>query len=250
MKRILLVLLALLPLMLQGQSPEGVTVKRDRAFIGAELYGFMNGGAELFLEYGVQRLQALDVEYKGEEYGIEIYEMPTAASAFGIYSLHTFKCLRVDTLGINCLSKYQLQAAIGNKYVSIVFQSGSAKARANVDELFHLYIDTTNVDKLVIPDLLKSKLPYTSSLKYLKGDISASNAQQTLTKVLKAVSFFEIWYVSKENKALIYLKSRADLEVIKANVLAEDIVEEGEGYIYLKCPEKEEAESNFGTFAF
>lgn len=42
--------------------------------------------------------------------------MPSPEDAFGIYSLHIFKCERTDVLGcIDCLSPYQLQAVVGNK---------------------------------------------------------------------------------------------------------------------------------------
>lgn len=96
------ILLLLLPLLAWGQ--QDVEVKRERIFTGTGLYGFMNGGAEQFLEYGVTRLTARDVVYKGENYSVEIYEMPSAEDAFGIYSLHIFKCQRADMLGcIDCL---------------------------------------------------------------------------------------------------------------------------------------------------
>lgn len=42
------------PVLLWAQ--DGVQVKRERVFTGSGLYGFMNGGAEQFLEYGVSRL--------------------------------------------------------------------------------------------------------------------------------------------------------------------------------------------------
>ena len=54
----------------------------------------MNGGADQFLEYGVSKLVTRDVVYKGNEYTIDIYDMPTPEDAFGIYSLHIFKCSR------------------------------------------------------------------------------------------------------------------------------------------------------------
>lgn len=128
----------LIPLTVWGQDPE---IKRERVFTGTGLYGFMNGGADQFLEYGVSKLTTRDVVYKGNEYTIDIYEMPTPEDAFGIYSLHVFKCSRADTLGcIDCLAPYQLQAVAGSKYISVVFPSGSAAAQSKVDELIRLYV--------------------------------------------------------------------------------------------------------------
>ena len=85
------------PITLFGQAPE---VKRERVFTGTGLYGFMNGGADQFLEYGVSKLVTRDVVYKGNEYTIDIYDMPTAEDAFGIYSLHIFKCSFYDKITV------------------------------------------------------------------------------------------------------------------------------------------------------
>lgn len=125
-----------IPLLLSAQEVE---VKRERTYNASGLYGFMNGGTDQFLEYGVKQLVVRDIIFKGEEYVVEIYDMPTPEDAFGIYSLHTFRCERADTLNcINCLSPYQLQAVSGNQYVSIVFPSGSAVAQQNADERMKL----------------------------------------------------------------------------------------------------------------
>jgi hypothetical protein len=35
---------------------DSISVKRERFFNGAALYGFMNGGSDLFLEYGFNEL--------------------------------------------------------------------------------------------------------------------------------------------------------------------------------------------------
>lgn len=55
-------LLTFIPAFLAAQEVE---VKREREFTGSGLYGFMNGGAEQFLEYGVSKLVARDVVYEG-----------------------------------------------------------------------------------------------------------------------------------------------------------------------------------------
>ena len=64
-------LLTFIPAFLAAQEVE---VKREREFTGSGLYGFMNGGAEQFLEYGVSKLVARDVVYEGQEYTVEIYD--------------------------------------------------------------------------------------------------------------------------------------------------------------------------------
>ena len=63
-----LLLTCLLCLSISWLEAQEMTVKRERVFTGTGLYGYMNGGAEQFLEYGVTKLTARDLEYNGEEY--------------------------------------------------------------------------------------------------------------------------------------------------------------------------------------
>jgi len=249
-----ILLLLLIPLFLGAQAIQDVTVNRERTFVGAGLYGFMNGGSDLYLEYGFEKLTTRDVQYKDEEYTVDIYEMSSPENAFGIYSLHTFKCLRADTLGyFNCLSAYQFQAVAGNRYISVVFPSGSAKARKNADELFSLYINPSGLKRIDIPERISLVSPYSSRLKYLKGNLSVSNAQPTLHQWLEGISYSCIWLEVdkpvKGNKALIYPSGDEDIEALKKRIPKEEVIEYSKDYIYVKCPKKEEVESH-DSFGF
>lgn len=248
MRYVYCILMILFPLLLAGQSLSDVTVDRERVFTGAGLYGFMNGGSDLYLEYGFDKLTTRDVKYKDESYTIDIYEMSSPENAFGIYSLHTFKCMRADTLNFfNCLSKYQYQTAIDKNYISIVFQSGSQKARKNVDELLSLYVDITNVKRIEIPSMIINMPPYSSSVKYLVGNLSLSNAQPSLLIWLKDITFSGIWL--KDDKALIYATNNENMNKLKENIPEVNLISVGNEYIYIRCPEKEET-NGYGPFGF
>ncbi|WP_455626309.1 DUF6599 family protein [Parabacteroides sp.] len=241
------------PLWLWAQ--DGVQVKRERVFTGSGLYGFMNGGAEQFLEYGVSRLTARDVVYKGEDYTIEIYEMPTAEDAFGIYSLHVFKCQRADTLGcIDCLSPYQLQAVVGDKYVSVVFPSGFSTARDAVDELIRLYLPMDGKENPRIPEILGVSSPYSGSVKYLRGPISVSGASMSLAKMLEDYPFRGVWFVADKTtdnyRALIYLKDKDAVKRLEEKIPASSCIRRGEDFLYIKGMEEDAPEEDHGDFGF
>lgn len=244
--------LLLLPAFLIAQEVE---VKRERVFTGSGLYGFMNGGAEQFLEYGVSRLVVRDVVYEGQEYTIEIYDMPTPEDAFGIYSLHVFRCQRADTLGcIDCLSPYQLQAVAGNKYVSVVFPSGSAAARSRVDELIRHYLPMDGNDNPQIPELLAALSPYSGNLKFLRGPIGISGVSTSLMHYLENISYTGVWFIadkpSKSYRALICLREKDDTEALIKKIPAADIIQSGNDFIYLTGKEKEAEEDDHGGFGF
>lgn len=225
--------LLLLPAFLIAQEVE---VKRERVFTGSGLYGFMNGGAEQFLEYGVSKLVARDVVYDGQEYTIEIYDMPTPEDAFGIYSLHIFRCQRADTLGcIDCLSPYQLQVVAGNKYASVVFPSGSATAKGKADELIRYYLPMDGKDNPAFPEQLKGLSPYSGKLKFFRGPIGISGVSTSLQHALKDIPYTGVWFVadkpSKSYRAWVCVK-------------------DGKELIYLTGKEQETEEEDQGDFGF
>lgn len=247
-----LVLFLLLPAFVVAQEPE---VKRERTFEGAGLYGFMNGGADQFLEYGVSQLVTRDLIYKGEAYTIDLYEMPTPEDAFGIYSLHVFKCARADSgKCIDCLSPYQLQAVAGNRYISVVFPSGSSAAKSNADELIRLYAPMDGEGNPKIPDELGLSFPYSGRLKLLRGPISVSGASTSLSALLNGISYSGVWFVpdkpTKGYKALIYVADGREVEKLKAKVSSSDIIRTGSNFLYLTGKEKAKKEDDHGDFGF
>jgi hypothetical protein len=252
---LLFVIIAGCQLSMVNASAQQAELKRERIFTGSGLYGFMNGGADQFLEYGVQKLTARDIIFEGEEYSIEIYEMPSPEDAFGIYSLHTFRCLRADTLGcIDCFSPYQLQAVSGNNYVSVVFPSGSNAAGSNVDKALRMYVSMDEGRLPAIPAVLKTKRPYSGRLKYLKGPLSVSTAASSLSRLMQDISYTGIWFEqerrSKSYRALIYPTNQEDAEKIKEKIPSSDILESTTDYIYITGNEKEETEDDSGVFGF
>ncbi len=56
-----------------------------REFTAEDLYGHINGGAELFLEYGFTELKVQRYQHGEAEIGLEIYVMASPEAALGIY---------------------------------------------------------------------------------------------------------------------------------------------------------------------
>jgi hypothetical protein len=163
--------------------------------------------------------------------------MPTPEDAFGIYSLHAFRCLRADTLGcLDCLSPYQLQAVSGNCYASVVFLSDSREAKASVDELLGKYLPMGQAPGLQIPDLPEATLPYSGNLKYIRGPISASHVSFSLAQIVEGTFYEGIWFVppqSPEGSYTAYISKpdRASREKIKTRISPKDIRREGEDFL-------------------
>jgi len=213
-------------------------IKKERTFTGSALYGFMNGGADLYYEYGFKELISREVIFKGEEFTVDVYTMETPLDAFGIYSINAFKCLRADSLGrFDCQSKYQLQAVDGNNYVSIVFQSGSKAARKAADELYSMFVAEGKTGIRFPGQLTYLTTSSSGSVKYMKGNLAVNNVQPSLIELLEGIDSYEIWYVEntdKDNLILFMFQKSSDCALLQKKIPGEKIIRRGEKFVMMK----------------
>ena len=98
-----------------------------RVFPGAELYGHIDGGAELFLEFGFDTLTFQRHRRGSGEFIVEIYRMADAGAALGIYLM---KCGReTPDPGFperHTVGRYQLEFVKGPYYARITSVVGKA----------------------------------------------------------------------------------------------------------------------------
>jgi len=81
----------------------------SRTFGGESLFGYIDGGAELYLEYGFSVVSVTEIEYMHGKYKTEIYKMKGPEEAFGIFSVSKYRCLDMPTLSeYTCRTKYQV----------------------------------------------------------------------------------------------------------------------------------------------
>ena len=253
----LLTICFLIVFSLNISAEEDITVKRERVFAGTGLYGFMNGGADLFLEYGVKKLTTRDLVYMGESYTLDIYEMPTPEDAYGIYSVHTFRCTQADVDDeINCLSTYQFQTVKANLYVSLVFTSGSDKAKANAKSVIQRYIADIEEEQIPFPEQLQTIVskPYSGKLKFLRGSISISGAQLSLAKTLEGAKINGVWFFPSdkegENRAVVFFNDAETTSSIREKFEQDDIVDSADTWLHIRCRDSKKSTDDRGPFGF
>lgn len=188
-------------------SEEDVVIKRERTFEGEALYGFMNGGSELYLEYDFEELRALDVLYKGEEYSIELYKMASAEDAFGIYSQHTYRCIVADRVyQADCSSRYQMQSVIGDTYISVVYSKpveGFNEKAVELTEYFSKDIERKEFD---IPAEIELDNNISGTLKMFKGPIALNNNAPEFLEKVSGVDKYTIWsYDSDKGRKILII---------------------------------------------
>lgn len=103
-------------------DPGGWESESDpRVFEGEDLFVYINGGAEIYYEYGFRKVTIQ--EYRGDcgrAITLEIYEMADDRSAFGIYSMKTGdKGKAVPVGGGGLIESYYMNFWKGNRLVTL-----------------------------------------------------------------------------------------------------------------------------------
>jgi hypothetical protein len=95
-------------------------INRTKVFKANDLYGHIDGGAELFLEIGFKQLTVQYFTRGKDELTLETYEMESPESALGIY---LFKCGKEtpvkEVKARNTGDKYQVMALKNNCYIAL-----------------------------------------------------------------------------------------------------------------------------------
>jgi hypothetical protein len=102
---------------------------KAKTFRGPNLYAHINGGAEVFLELGFDRLDVRGYVHGEDEVVLELYWMADAAAALGIYLMNCGQETEAPSLSArHTTNPYQLQLQKGTVYAKINNQSASEGA--------------------------------------------------------------------------------------------------------------------------
>ena len=101
---------------------------KTRTFLKNDLYGHIDGGAELFLEFGFEKLLVQKYKNGPDEIDLEIYQMTEPAAALGIYLM---KCGRETPLenipARHTANAYQVTVVKNNFFIQVNSFSGNEK---------------------------------------------------------------------------------------------------------------------------
>ena len=86
-------------------------------YLQQDLYGHINGGAELFLEFGFDSLLVREYRHAGQEITLEVYCMERPESALGIYLMKCGKENPLPEITARNTGSLQQILAVQNRYV-------------------------------------------------------------------------------------------------------------------------------------
>jgi hypothetical protein len=147
--------------------------------VGDDLYMLINGGAQIYLEYGFR--QAVYQSYtdrNGNRINLEIYEMTDSAAAYGIYTFKTNT--RGEAADLDCegwMSDYYLNFWKGSLVVTLIGLDTNEKIRSGLKTMARV-IEKKIIGQSQRPHIM-SYLPAEklkpNGLTYIRGNLALAN---------------------------------------------------------------------------
>lgn len=195
-----------------GQSDlPGSEITRSEVYVGGALWGLINGGADIYYEYGFDRMAIQEISWEGEEFRLELYRMDRPQSAFGIYSISRHGCEEggVVVAG-DCLNRYQYQFYSGNYYLSLINYSGSPRARELSLEIGRIVASRTGGGQFVLPQFFQQEwfIGFIDEIKVINGMLGLQNTLPSLAPVFEGLDDYAVYYLemkADDEKAEIIL---------------------------------------------
>jgi hypothetical protein len=205
------------PAFSEGLKNSGFVSGPARHFEKTALWGYMNGGADLWLEYGFEDLWVWEGEMDSTEIKVEIFRMKDAAMARGVFSLKCGGISRESWAGPLLIHPYQVQMVLDEYYISLINYRGDQKGRKAcvkaADGIQGLFGAQLHRPPHGMP---ADSLDY----QYLQGPLGLSNAFKSLEKVVEGVETYQIWFHrGKETPKARILATEADILRIRQSVL-------------------------------
>jgi hypothetical protein len=123
-----------------------------KIFIGRELFSHINGGAELFLEFGFEDLTVCRYSNKEASLDLEIYKMKNPISALGIYLSKTGQETPLNEIPVrNTANRYQIVITCGDYFILVNNFSGNMQLRSLMIHLSQKIVN--QIEKPVVVDL-------------------------------------------------------------------------------------------------
>ena len=120
-----------------------------RVFTRADLYGYIDGGAELFLELGFDQLTLQKYRNGSNEFAVEIYRMTDPAAATGIYLMKRGKeSPDAAFKARHTINRHQLMFVRDRYYVTVNNLSGADQMQASLIAFGSVVTATLPADRL------------------------------------------------------------------------------------------------------
>ncbi len=159
-----------------GDIP-GIEIIRSDTIKGKALWGLIDGGADIYFEYGFSNVTVQEVLWNNYRFKAEIYTMQSEEAAFGIFSLSRHRC-KPDSLATwCCITPYQTQIAVGRYYITVMNDSGTSDSQELGSRISRKILAKSDGKGITLPAIFRNKifLPYIFNVKLISGQLGLQN---------------------------------------------------------------------------
>jgi hypothetical protein len=189
------------PALTKNDITEGKII-RESYFAGDALWGIIDGGADIYLEYGFDKLLLQEIEVRHTNFRVEFYRMKDPVSAYGIFSVSHFKCGKRDTLSkFVCITPFQIQCALGKFYVSIANDKGTKEAELLTVELFKIIFGRSKERLFEVPEIFVNPEfnSQIGTLKVIKGALGFQNGFPMWSEKFEQFSNYTVYLLADDS---------------------------------------------------
>jgi hypothetical protein len=206
-------------------------IKKTEFYKGKELYGYINGGAEIYLEYGFKKLAVQYLHNSINECKIEIYQMSDHKAAYGIYSISHSHCEIQDTLSkYHCSTPYQLLIAKGPFYITLTNFIGDSVSQNKNISLGKKIISKIHCEEFSIPDAFRHPFHNINREKliFVRGPIGIQNRLSYWTDLFADLSNYSVYAIQIDDKnnwaraAQIAFENQKDIQLFFDRIKIKD----------------------------
>ncbi|MFP4557006.1 MAG: DUF6599 family protein [Bacteroidales bacterium] len=201
----------------------GLEERRSNIYNESSLWGYINGGADLYIEYGFAELMAQDIVWETEPFKIDAYIMDSPESAFGIFSISRNDCKLSGEIGAwDCITPYQVQVAHGNLYLSVVAYNGTDRSMELAVEIAQNIVNKFKGASFELPSFFTNDdvMVNKSSVKLIKGQLAIQNSYVKMEESFNNIKDYKLWAVpfakgdSKHNMLVASFSSEEDCNLV------------------------------------
>ncbi|MBA4313056.1 MAG: hypothetical protein C0417_10550 [Chlorobiaceae bacterium] len=186
--------------LIPSDIPDGQIIRTEQ-YDHNSLWGYIDGGADLYLEYGFSKVTAQEVLIDSFHFKVDIYEMNSPEAAFGIFSVSHKKCPGTDSLAqFDCSSPHHLQCVSGNFYISIINDNGTEEEQNISRFLAKKILSKLLQAKLELPLFFQKELfsPHINKLIFVKGRLGVENGAPDLANIFDDVKSYSFYFLPIE----------------------------------------------------
>ncbi|MGE5412070.1 MAG: DUF6599 family protein, partial [Clostridiales bacterium] len=186
----------------QDEIPgSGGKVIRKDFYDQKTLWGYIDGGADIYLEYGFDKMIIEEITQQNHHFKVEIYKMKNPEAAFGIYSVSKADCPLSDSLAeYCCITSYQTTAFKAEYFISVINDSGDKESIQLGKKLASIVLGKIKDLEFRLPELL-TQMEFASlknEVKFFNGILGLQNSLPEMADQFENYKNYKIYFLPIE----------------------------------------------------